>query len=134
MKAIRVILVLALATCFHLATAGIAQAQSNDAAIATATTLLDHMEAGEFDAATGDFNAQMRSALDAGKLREVQAQLEAAGPVASRGEPKVAQQAGHTVVLVRILRQGATIDASIAIDDEGKVAGLYFVPAADGRK
>lgn len=129
MKALRALL---LATCLGLSAT--AFAQSHEAAIATATALLDRMEAGEFEAATGDFNAQMTSALDAGKLRDVQAQLDAAGPVASRGAPEVTQQAGLTVVLVRIVRQGATIDASIAIDGAGKVAGLYFVPAADAPK
>ena len=106
-------------------------AQQDEAAVATATAVLDRLDAAQFDAATADFNAQMKAALDADKLAAVQRQLDSAGAVQSRGEPQVSRRDGFTVVAVRIQRALAAIDATVAIDGDGKVAGLYFVPAAE---
>lgn len=98
--------------------------------VVTATALLDRLDAGEFEAATADFNAQMNTALDIDKLQAVQSQINVAGPVKSRDEAKLASQGGFTVVVIRIHREHASLDATIAIDGDGKVAGLHFAPAA----
>lgn len=121
----------ALAACLGFALVQPVAAQSSNDAVATATAVLDQMDAGEFEAATQDFSAQMNAAINAEQLKGVQQQLDAAGPVVSRGEPQVAQQAGLDVVVFRIQRQNASFDASVAIDSEGKVAGLHFLPVAD---
>ena len=118
----------ALLACFAAVPA---LAQQDGAAVATATALLDRLDAGQFDAATADFNAQMKAALGADRLAAVQQQLDSAGAVQSRGEPQVSQRDGFTVVVVRIQRAQAAIDATVAIDADGKVAGLHFTPAAD---
>lgn len=97
--------------------------------VATATRLLDRMDAGDFQAASSDFNAQMKEALDVDKLRSVQAQLNAAGLVEGRDSPTVSERSGTTVVVIRIRRKMAAIDASVAIDSEGKIAGLHYAPA-----
>src|SRR3546814_8829765 len=82
-----------------------AMAAEGDAdAVATATRLLDHMQAGEYEAATADFTAQMKDALGVDKLAAVQAQLAAAGAETGRDEPVVSEQSGMTVVVVRIHR------------------------------
>src|SRR5690606_3360653 len=47
-----------------------------------------------------------------------------------RDEPQVSQQSGMTVVVVRVHRELASVDATIAIDGDGKVAGLRYAPAA----
>ena len=121
----------ALAACLVLSVAP-AIAQDDGAAIATATAVLDHMEAGDFDAATRDFDANMKAQLGTTQLAGVQMQIESAGAVQSRGAPVVTQRDGHTVVVHRIQREHAALDAIVAIDGEGKVAGLYFTPAAPG--
>jgi hypothetical protein len=121
----------ALAACLALSVAP-AIAQDDGAAIATATAVLDHMEAGDFDAATRDFDANMKAQLGTTQLAGVQMQIESAGAVQSRGAPVVTQRDGHTVVVHRIQREHAALDAIVAIDGEGKVAGLYFTPAAPG--
>src|SRR3546814_1669858 len=36
-----------------------------------------------------------------------------------------------TVVVIRIHREHADIDATIAVDGDGKVAGLHYAPAAE---
>jgi dienelactone hydrolase len=99
-------------------------------AVAIATRLLDHVEAGEYEAATAEFSPQMKAALGADKLASVQQQLAAAGRQTSRDAPKVSTQSGMTVVVVRIHRKQASVDATIAIDGDGKVAGLHYAPAA----
>lgn len=119
----------ALLACFAVVPAF---AQQHEAAVATANAVLDRLDAGEFEAATTDFNAQMKAGLGADKLAAVQQQLDSAGAVQSRGEPQVSQRDGFTLVVVRIQRALAALDATVAIDGDGKVAGLHFAPAATG--
>jgi dienelactone hydrolase len=105
-------------------------AEGDTDAVAIATRLLDHMQAGEYEAASADFTPQMKAALGADKLAAVQEQLAAAGAEKSRDPPKVSEQSGMTVVVIRIHRELASVDATIAIDGAGKVAGLHYAPAA----
>ncbi len=106
-------------------------APSQADAVAVATRLLDHMEAGEYEAASADFSPQMKAALGADKLAAVQQQLATAGAQTGRDAPTVSEQSGMTVVVVRIHREQASIDATIAVDGDGKVAGLHYAPAAE---
>jgi Protein of unknown function (DUF3887) len=107
----------------------IAQTAASDAE-ATATRVLEQLDAGDFAAVTATFDPQMAAALDADALRQVQTQIEAAGPVTSRDAPQVTQQQGMTVVVTRIHRAQASLDATVALDAEGRVAGLHFAPVA----
>lgn len=111
------------------AATGAVYAQTAPDAEATSARVLDQLEAGDFAAVTAGFDPQMSAALDADTLRAVQAQIEAAGPVTSRDAPRVSQQAGMTVVVTRIHRAQASLDATVAIDAAGRVAGLHFAPA-----
>ncbi|MGH9382075.1 MAG: alpha/beta hydrolase family protein, partial [Thermoanaerobaculia bacterium] len=52
------------------------------------------------------------------------------GAQTGREEPQVSQRSGMTVVVIRIHRELASVDATIAIDGDGKVAGLHYAPAA----
>lgn len=121
-----------LVLCLALASATPALAQQDDAAIATAIAMLDQLEAGDFESATIAFDARMKAALGPDKLAGVQQQIEAAGPLVSRDAPRVSQRDGHTVIVFRIQRQHAALDATVAIDGDGKVAGLHFLPASGG--
>lgn len=96
-----------------------------------ADAVLDHMEAGNFEAAVADFNGPMKQKVGAVQLAGVQQQLESAGALQSRSQPQVSQQQGHTVVVYRMQREHAAIDATIAIDGEGKVGGLHFSAATE---
>jgi len=98
--------------------------------VAMATRLLDHMEAGEYEAATADFSPKMKAALGVDKLAAVQAQMAATGAEQSRDAAQLSQQSGMTVVAIRIHRAHADLDATIAIDGHGKVAGLRYTPTA----
>jgi dienelactone hydrolase len=126
MKKYWIFLLIALSATTAFATAA---APPNTDAVTIATRLLDHMEAGEYDAATADFSAEMKAALGADKLAAVQQQIAAAGAVTGRDEAKVSEQSGLTIVVIRIHRALAAIDANIAIDGNGKVAGLHYAPA-----
>ena len=106
-----------------------ATAQDAKDPLATAAAVLDHMDAGDFEAASTDFNSNLKGSISAVQLAGVQMQLESAGAVQSRGEAQVSEQQGHTVVAYRIQREHAAIIATIALDSEGKVAGLHFAPA-----
>ncbi|TDK25970.1 DUF3887 domain-containing protein [Luteimonas aestuarii] len=117
------------ALCLGLFAIAPAFAQEDSAAIATASAVLDQMEAGDFEAASGDFNDNLKAQIDAVQLAGVQLQIESAGAVQSRGEPLVSERDGFTVVVYRIQREHAAIDATVAIDGDGKVAGLHFAPA-----
>src|SRR3546814_2937738 len=101
-------------------------AEGDTDAVATATRLLDHMQAGDYEAATADFTTQMKNALGVDKLAAVQAQLAAAGAETGRDEPVVSEQSGMTIVVIRIHREHADIDATIAVAGDGKVAGLHY--------
>src|SRR3546814_15098610 len=104
-----------------------AMAAEGDAdAVAIATRLLDHMQAGEYEAATADFTAQMKGGLGVDKLAAVQAQLAAAGAETGRGEPVVSEQSGMTGGVIRIHREPADLDATIAVDRDGQGAGLHY--------
>lgn len=107
-------------------------ADPDAAAIALATAVLDRMEAGDFEGVNADFNAQMRAGLDPARLADLQHQIEQTGPVVERTEPRVLHHDGYTVVVFRIRREQATLDATVAIDGDGMVGGLHFVPAAGG--
>ncbi|PBJ82227.1 hypothetical protein CMZ84_08510 [Lysobacteraceae bacterium NML93-0399] len=119
-------MLLAIVLCM---TVGTASAQSPASAEATAARVLDHLDAGDYAAVTATFDARMSAALDADALRAVRAQMEAAGPVTSREAPRVSQQQGMMVVVTRIHRAQASLDATVAIDADGRVAGLHFAPA-----
>src|SRR3546814_3084808 len=73
----------------------------------------------------------MKGGMGVDKLAAVQAQLAAAGAETGRGEPVVSEQSGMTVLVIRIHREHADIDATIAVDGDGQVAGLHYAPAAE---
>ena len=97
--------------------------------VATATRFLDRFDTGDFEAARADFSAEMTAVLDAAKLSAVSTQLAQAGAPAARSAPRVMQHEGYEVVVYTIERGSALVDATISIDRDGKVAGVYFLPA-----
>lgn len=106
-----------------------AASPSPEQASALAERLLDQLEAGEFEAATASFDDALKAALNVEKLREVQQQLNTAGPIKQRDRPKVSSKDGLLVAVIRIRREAATLDMTVAIDANGKIAGLHFLPA-----
>ncbi|MDR7193090.1 hypothetical protein [Luteimonas terrae] len=86
----------------------IAQTATTDAE-ATPHRMLDQLDAGDYAAVTATFYPQMTAALSADALRQVQTQIEAAGPVTSRDAPRGTQLQGMTVVVTRVHRAQASL-------------------------
>lgn len=98
---------------------------------ATARRLVDAMAAGDFTRATADFNATIKGALTPAQLqaawKSLTTQVGAFKQIV-RSRRELVQ--GYDVVFVTMRFAGADIDAQVAIDPEGRIGGLYFVPAA----
>ncbi len=92
----------------------------------TASTLLDKLQAGDMAAAEAMFTPEMAKAVPAASLKAVWQQM---GGLKSRGTARVVPQQGMQVVLQPLEFAAGPVNASIAVDAEGRVAGLFFQPA-----
>ncbi|GAB3732362.1 alpha/beta fold hydrolase [Luteimonas pelagia] len=100
-------------------------------AIATAATLLDHLDAGRFDAAEAMFTREMAQAVPAEKLAQVWRALPAqAGAPGPRGAAGV-EVAGDGRAMVTIPLPHAKLDllARIAVTADQRIAGFLVQPA-----
>src|SRR5690606_26945822 len=88
LKDLLVVLALVMTLAFPL----LARAQDADGATATATALLDAMDAGDYAGAEAMFTPDMAQAVPAERLQAVWESLPAqAGPARGRGEPQVSE-------------------------------------------
>ncbi len=101
-----------------------------DAPGALANRLLDHLQAGDYAAAEAMFSPEMAAAVPQDKLKAVWESLPAQiGPLRTRGEAKVAPHQDMQVALVRLDFANGAINAQIAVNAQGKVAGFLLQPA-----
>ncbi len=101
-----------------------------DAPGALANRLLDHLQGGDYAAAEAMFSTDMAAAVPQDKLKAVWESLPAQlGPLRSRGEPRIVPQQGVQVALVRLEFANGAINAQVAVDAQGKVAGFLLQPA-----
>ena len=97
---------------------------------ATATRLLDHLDARQYAQAEAMFTADMAAAVPADKLRQIWESLpQQVGAAQGRGTAKVAVHQGMQVVVVPLPFAKAALVAQIAVNAEGKVAGFMIQPA-----
>ncbi|HTQ56542.1 MAG TPA: DUF3887 domain-containing protein [Bryobacteraceae bacterium] len=95
---------------------------------ACADRLVKAINAGDYEAIEAEFNAQMRDALPIEKTRQFFQGLTAqAGKIRELGKPH--WEPGDLAVFPAIFER-ATLDMKLALDEQGKIAGLLFVPAA----
>ena len=98
---------------------------------ATATRLLDQLDAGRYTEAEAMFSAQMKAAVPAEKLKAVweslPAQMGAAGP---RGNALTSEADGFRVVVIPLHYANGALQARIVLDRDDKVAGFLVQPAA----
>lgn len=112
------------------AVVGEADAANIEACTSATKTLIDKLEAGEYKTATADFDAAMLANLDAGKLGEVWQDLgKQIGKLASRGTPQNVMVQGHTIVTLPLHFAKADLNAQVACDADGKIAGFFLRPA-----
>lgn len=93
----------------------------------TASQLLDRLEAGDMAAAEAMFTPDMAKAAPAASL---QALWQSLGALRSRGPARVVEQQGMQVVQQPLQFANGAISATIAVDAQGRVAGLFLQPAA----
>lgn len=96
-----------------------------------ANTLLDRLQAGDYTAATADFDARMHAALTPQKLAAVWTSLQRQlGPLQERGHSEQQTEGTTTLVLVPLQYAKGELQARVGVDTEGKISSLLIVPAA----
>lgn len=97
---------------------------------ARSAEILDALASGRFDAATAHFDARMRQALDAGKLRQawqdaLPAQL---GMYRRAADTTITRNGDAAVAATPLEFANGWLDMQVACDAEGAVGGLFFKP------
>ncbi|HWG59700.1 MAG TPA: alpha/beta fold hydrolase [Candidatus Acidoferrales bacterium] len=90
---------------------------------------MQEIAAGNFTKVEAQYNSAMAAALPSGRLAQAWAQLTAkAGGFKSIVHTSAQQMQGWQVVTLVASFQRATLDAIVAFDPDGRIAGLRFVP------
>lgn len=98
----------------------------------TARTLLANFVAGDYEAASKDFNGIMRAALPPARLEAFAGTLnQQVGKFKAVREVKTGTEQGYQVVILVSEFERATLDVRVVLDGDGKVAGLFFKPPGD---
>lgn len=91
--------------------------------------LVARFEKEDFEGANGTFDPTMKSALPADKLAATwRGLVKGVGALGACKEAKTSQAGAYTVVLLTCAFERASIDVKVALDAEGRVAGLFFLP------
>jgi|GEM_PF-2725415 len=94
-----------------------------------AIAVLDALDEGRHEDAREHFSARMLDALDAETLEATWTTLPARmGAFRGRGEPRHERIGAYDVVIVP-LTFGSELQASVAFDEAGDIAGFHIVPA-----
>ncbi|HEX5354066.1 MAG TPA: DUF3887 domain-containing protein [Rhodanobacteraceae bacterium] len=111
------------------ATTGQANAARIEACLLAVDNLIDNLEKGEDKAATSDFDSKMRANLNADMLGETWKGVGGKmGKLLGRGTPQNLLYRGHVIVVVPMHFGKGDIDAQIACDADGKIAGFSLRP------
>ena len=98
-----------------------------------AITFVNLLEEGKFEDAAELFNEQMAEALPPQELEAAWNDLTGrVGEFKEITEVKVTEEKGYRVVYVTCDFAKTALDVKIVFDDDGKIAGLWFVPATEG--
>ena len=97
-----------------------------------ALEFLDHLDAGEYEAALAMATPAVRQGLANGKLKQVWESLPAQfGSRQSRGTPRGESIDGASVVSSRLQFGQIALDARVVFDTEDVIAGFWIVPAKE---
>ena len=98
-----------------------------------AITFVNLLEEGKFEDAAELFNEQMAEALPPQELEAAWNDLTGTvGEFKEITEVKVTEEKGYRVVYATCDFAKTALDVKIVFDDDGKIAGLWFVPATEG--
>ena len=125
-------LLLALGLGLLLSGRAMAQDAATPDPVATATRLLDRLDAGAFAEAEAMFSPEMAAAVPADKLKAVWEALPAqAGKATGRGTAKAAAGGGGTLVEIPLQYEKAALLGRIAVGSDGRIVGFQVQPAPD---
>lgn len=109
---------------------GQADAARIEACATAADTLIDDLGKGDAKGATADFDATMQANLGADKLAEVWQQIvHRMGTLQGRGTPQNVMYQGHVIITVPLRFEKGGLNAQVACDADGKIAGFFVRPA-----
>ncbi len=95
-----------------------------------ANAVLDAMDAGDFAAVHARFNASMAAAVGAEQLAQVWKALPSqVGPLKTRGDARVVERDGMTMVNIPLSYERAEFNAMFAFDTEHRIGGFAIRPA-----
>ncbi|MGY3039365.1 hypothetical protein ACVWWQ_000952 [Rhodanobacter sp. TND4EL1] len=96
---------------------------------ATSGRMLDHLDQGDYNGATTDFNDRMKAALSADRLSQLWATTtQKFGARGGRDPARLSQVKGYDVVTTSMHFGPHLIDARVVCDPDGKVAGFFIKP------
>lgn len=111
-----------------LGVTGMAHAAAPDCQV-TSMRMLDRLDQGDYAGATADFNDRMKSALGADKLAKVwPAVAQQFGVRGAREQAGLSEVEGYALVVTPLHYGPSLIDAEVACDADGKVAGFHIKP------
>jgi uncharacterized protein len=104
-------------------------AKQNSAAVTAAQQVIQELVAGHFEKIEAQYDARMAAALPPGKLATTWPSLiEQVGAFESVTNTHTTKVQGLDVVRLECKFQNAVLDATVALDANGKIAGLGFRP------
>ncbi len=114
----------------QIATAQTIRKNSTEPLLAKSKTLVTLMAQDQFDSATVNFDATMKQALPASKLKEVWRSLQLQGGtfrkiLGTRTEAKGVYQIVYVVCQFEKMK----LDAKVVFNEKGQIAGLFFLPS-----
>ncbi len=105
------------------------QAQLRD----SGTRFLERLVKAEFAKAAESFDATMKEKLPVDKLKEMwQGLEEKLGPLEKQGPARHTTAGKYEAVLILCKFKKMALDARIVFADDGRITGLFFVPAGTG--
>ena len=103
--------------------------QQNSAAATEAQQIIHELATGQFDKVEAQYDARMAAALPTGKLAASWPSLiEQEGAFQSIANTRTSKIQGLDVVKMECRFQNGVVDATVALDSNGKIAGLGFRP------
>lgn len=112
------------------AVAGQADAARIEACTSAANTMIGNLGKGDAKSATADFDTTMQANLSPDKLAEVWQQVEhQMGKLQGRGTPQNVMYQGHIIITVPLRFEKGALNAQVACDADGKIAGFFVRPA-----
>ncbi len=96
-----------------------------------ASAFVESLAKDDFAKAAADFDATMKEKLPVAKLEEMwKSMTKQLGPLQKHGVPRPIKAGKYDAALVACQFKKMTLDARIVFAEEGRITGLFFVPAA----